>query len=311
MNEKRTILVTGGAGFIGSHLVRRLVKDGYAVAVLTRETTNTVRIADVLSRVTVLRDDLSDLERLKKVVGEIQPHGIFHLAASNIRSGVTASDDELVRVNLLGTIHLIKALEGIDYKFFINSGSYLEYGTKERPFKETDLCEPGEVYALTKLGATLYLQAVAKSAGKPIVTFRIFSPYGPDMEPGRLFYEVVRRARMSEEIKLTKPGTMRDFIHVHDIVDLYMEAAEKATDLKGEVFNLGRGEARTLEDLVGRALEITGSKSVVAWGGAKEVAYDAGCQEANMEKTFSVFTWRPRYDLDAGIKNMLGWVKSS
>lgn len=312
MNDvtKRPILVTGGAGFIGSHIVRRLLRDGRKVAVLIKETTDTARISDIISRVKIIYSDLGDYKHLKKLLSEANPRGVFHLAVSNIRSGVTAPEDELIKVNVAGTIHLVKALEEIDYKFFVNSGSYLEYGTKERPPREDDACEPIEIYALTKLAATLYCQSVAKSAGKPIVTFRIFSPYGPEMEAGRLVYEVVRRALKNEEISLTRPETSRDFINVHDIVDLYIEAMNKADALSGEIFNLGGGHAVTLKDLVENVLQQTGSKSAVKWGGAKDVSYDRGCQEANMEKTFAAFKWRPKIDMDAGIKEMIRWISS-
>lgn len=310
MENQRTVLVTGGAGFIGSHIVHRLVRDGYAVAVLTKDTTEMRRIQDVLPRITVLRDDLSNHERLKKLLEELNPVGIFHCAASTIKSGVAAPEDELIKVNFAGTIHLVKALEGIDYKFFVNCGSYLEYGTKEQPFRESDPCEPVEIYALTKLAATLYCQSVARNTSKPIVTFRIFSPYGPDMEQGRLVYEVVQRALRNDEIKLTKPETSRDFVFIDDIVDLYVEAMDKAAALSGEIFNLGSGHATTLKDLVERAVRLTASKSVVTWGGAKDVAYDRGCQEANMGKTLSAFTWRPAYDIEAGVKGMMDWFAS-
>lgn len=306
---ERPVLVTGGAGFIGSHLARRLLRDGRRVAVLIKNTTDTRRINDVLDSVTVVESDIADYEGLKKLLGGLNPLGVFHCAASNIKSGVAAPEDELIKVNVGGTAHLLKALEGIDYKFFINSGSYLEYGTKEKPFEEKDICEPLEIYALTKLAATLYCQSVARGAGKPIVTFRIFSPYGPEMERGRLIYEVVRHALENEEISLTRPETSRDFIFIEDIVDLYVEAMDKAVGLKGEIFNLGGGHAVTLKELVETALRLTDSKSAVKWGGAKAVSYDRGCQEANMEKTFSVFDWRPERDIDAGIVEMINWLK--
>jgi len=306
----KKILVTGGAGFIGSHLVRRLLRDGCPVAVLTKEGSDLGRIEDILPRLEILYDDLSDPGRLQKLLSGIEPYGIFHCAALNVKSGVAAPEDDLIKVNIAGTVHLLKALEGIDYKFFINCGSYLEYGTKEKPFRETDVCEPVEIYALTKLAATLYCQTVARSSGKPIITFRIFNPYGPDMEPGRLVYEVVRRALKNEEIMLTRPEVSRDFNFIDDLVDLFVEAMDKASARKGEIFNAGNGVVTTIEDLVGLALRITGSKSAVKWGGAKDVAYDRGCQEADMEKTLSAFRWRPKYDIEAGIKKMAEWFAS-
>jgi len=165
MASNKNILITGGAGFIGSHLVKRLLGDGYSVVVLTREGTDLRRIKNFLHllaqdnenkpSLVILRDDLSNLERLKKKLQEINPYGIFHLAASNIKSGVSAPEDDLININFAGTVRLLRALEGIDYKFFINCGSYLEYGIHASPLKESDSCEPIEIYALTKLAAGL------------------------------------------------------------------------------------------------------------------------------------------------------------
>ncbi len=305
------ILVTGGAGFIGSHLVRRLVKDNYDVCILTRKESDLDRIDDVAKKISIVYDDLSDGEKLGKLLARVNPSGIFHMAASNIKSGVAASEEELVKVNTLGTMHLLRALENIDYKFFINSGSYLEYGSKTSPLKEDDLCQPLEAYALSKLSATLYCQAIARAKNKPILTFRIFSPYGPGMESGRLVHEVTKRAIGNEEIMLTKPETSRDFISVFDIVDIYIEAMNKASSLGGEIFNLGSGKATTLKSLAELILRITASKSPTKWGTAKETVYDRGCQEADMQKTFSAFSWRPRYNLEDGLRQIVSWLAGS
>lgn len=308
MKDKRTVLVTGGAGFIGSHLVRRLLKGGYDVAVLTKDTTKFERIADVAPHITIIRDDLSDATRLKKLLEPLQVYGVFHCASSNIKQGAAAPEDDLVNVNVKGFIHLVQALADTDYEFFINSGSYLEYGTHETPFLEDDLCRPVEIYALTKLVATLYGQAVARSAGKPIVTLRIYSPYGPEMEEGRLVEAVVRHAIRNEEIKLTSPETSRDFIFIDDLTDLYVEAAEKAAAHAGEIFNAAGGKALTLKELVEKTIHLTSSKSTVVWGGAKAVSYDKGCQEASMTKTFTAFAWRPKVDIVAGLGRMAEWL---
>jgi nucleoside-diphosphate-sugar epimerase len=263
------------------------------------------RIADILPQLTIAHDDMSNSERLKELLAELNPRGIFHCAASNIKVGIAAPEDELVRVNVLGTIHLAQALADVDYQFFINCGTYFEYGLKQQPFHEDDRCEPLEPYALTKLASTLYCQSVAKNSGKPIVTFRIFNPYGPGMEPGRLVYEVVNRAVRGEEIMITKPDARRDLTYIDDLVDLFMEAKDQAGRLKGEIFNLANGETHSFKELTETALKITNSTSKVSWGGAKEIAYDKTTQEANMKKTFAAFTWRPRVRLEAGIAKMI------
>ena len=308
--QQKTVLVTGGAGFIGSYLVHRLLKDGYGVAVLTKETTDMRRIADVLPGITVLHDDLGNTKRLKKLLEGLHPYGIFHCAASNIKQGIAAPEDDLISINFAGTVHLVQALQNFDYKFFINCGTYIEYGTKDDSLTESDSCEPGEIYALTKLAATLYCQTIARNSGKPIITFRIFSPYGPQMEKGRLVEAVVHHALKNEDISLTSPEIARDFIFIDDLVDLFMEAAEKASAHAGEVFNAGGGKETMLKELVERTLKLTASKSKILWGSAKAVSYDKGCQRANMKKTLSAFLWRPAIDVEAGIKKMVEWFVS-
>jgi nucleoside-diphosphate-sugar epimerase len=308
--SERPVLVTGGAGFIGSHLVRRLIRDGHPVVVLTRETTDMHRIADVAPRLTVLRNDMSDERRLAGLLQELSPIGVFHCASSNIKQGVAAPEDELIRANVAGTIHLVNALRDVQYRFFVNCGSYLEYGTHDTPLKESDRCEPLEIYALTKLAGTLYCQAAARAAKKPIITFRIFSPYGPAMERGRLVDNVIRHALRNEDISLTSPDVSRDFIFVEDMADLYMEAMEKAEAHGGEVFNLASGKAVTLKEFAELVLRVTGSSSKLIWGGAKAVSYDKGCQEANMQKTYNAFAWRPTRDLKAGITKIIEAVET-
>lgn len=300
-------MITGGAGFIGSHLVRRLLKEGSNVFILTRKTTNLSRLKDILPQIKIIYDDLSDPIRLKKSLSEANPFGVFHCAASNIKSGVSAPESDLVKVNLLGTINLLNALKETDYKFFINCGTLVEYGTKNHPPKETDRCEPVEAYALSKLAATLYSQAIAKSEGRPIITFRLFTPYGPGMEEGRLIYEVVKRALENREIVLTQPEVNRDFIFIDDVIDLYLEAMEKAKSLGGEIFNLGSSQAVTLKELVKLVINLTNSQSEIKWGSAQEVSYDRACWQADMRKSFRSFSWRPHFELKTGIHRMIEW----
>lgn len=308
-SKEGKILLTGGAGFIGSNLTRRLVSEGYDVAVLVKPTTNLRRIEDLLPHIKCIQADILDENELKKALKKIDIKGVFHLAASNIQSGVTAPDEDVVKTNIFGSRNLLLAVNDFDYDFFISTGSFLEYGPKKTSVAETDLCQPTELYSITKLAATLYGQTIAKRNKKPILAFRIFTPYGPGIQPGRLIYEIIDKALKGQEINLTGQLVTRDFIFVGDLVDLLMEAKEHAHKYAGEVFNAGSGQATTLETVATEILKITGSKSNIKWGSFKEVAYDDGIWQADLTKTFGSFSWKPMHSLSDGLKETINWFK--
>ncbi len=305
----KNILVTGGAGFIGSHLVRRLAAEGDKIFVLIRESTGTERLEDIKSKIELVRCDLSDCGELQKIVNKIAPEGIFHLATSPIKSGVSAEDEVLVRTNILGAANLLKSISHLDYKYCVMAGSFLEYGAKDHPVREGESCAPSETYGITKLAATLFGQAEARNHHKPIVTLRIFTPYGPQIQKGRLVHEAIFKALHNEEIYLTSKSVTRDFIFVSDLVDLFMEASEKAGKYAGEIFNAGSGATVTLEKFAETALQITESKSTLSWGGKKSTSYDSSLWVADMAKTFSCFKWRPKHTLEDGLQKTVEWFK--
>ncbi|MDO8499693.1 MAG: SDR family NAD(P)-dependent oxidoreductase [bacterium] len=311
MNKDATILVTGAAGFIGSHLVRKLVRDGFRVTALVKNTSDLWRIKDIASAIDFCEADVLDFDNLKQQLETIKPQGVFHLAASNIRSGITAPDADVVNINILGTRNLLQAMASMDYDFFVNMGSFLEYGPKPVAVREDALCSPTELYSVTKLAATLYGQTVAKNNNRPVITFRLFTPYGPTIQPGRLVYELVNRALKNEEINLTKPKIARDFIYVEDLVELLVESADKARDYKGEVFNAGSGQAVSLEQLAHEVLKITASHSKIKWGSFSVQAYDTELWQADMMKTWSHFKWRPKYSLADGLAATADWFRNN
>src|SRR3990167_3392209 len=157
----KKILVTGATGFVGANLVRRLVDENYQVYILKRKNSNIWRIKDLISKISTFDIDLLEKQRLFKLVHKIKPRVIFHLANLGLYGGQDSSIEESIKVNLLGTVNLIKSLDTVNYECFINTGSSSEYGTKVSPIKENDLCEPSTNYALSKLAGTIYAQAYA------------------------------------------------------------------------------------------------------------------------------------------------------
>ncbi len=301
--------VTGGHGFIGSHLVQKLVDQKHDVTILTRDTADLWRVKDLLPRIQQISGDLRSKEDMQRCISSVQPDAVFHLAVSNMQSGVRASNEEVIDSNLLGTANLLEAVQQESSATFIQTGSFLEYGKKDTPMKETDLCNPGELYSITKLASTLLAQSLG-SDKKPTLTFRVFTPYGPGMQKGRLVEQVITRALRGEDILLTEPSITRDCIYAPDLAELLIAGMEKASLYPGQVFNAGSGKAMTLETLVQTVLTLTGSTSEVRWHALPTVAYDTTLCQADMEKTLSAFPWRPAHDLNAGLQATIDWYRS-
>ena len=310
MNKKRKILITGASGFLGSHVTRRMVQDGHDVHALMRPSSDYKNLDGLKGKFTAHRGDLGNKEALAEIIEHIKPDGVFHFAASMIQSGAHASCEELVDVNILGTLHLLEALDSTRYDFFVYSGSFLEYGKKERPMKESDICEPIEFYGLTKLGGSLAVQQWGRLMHKPTIVLRLFTPYGPRMQEGRLVERLIKSALSKSEIAMTSPSIVRDFIFADDIADVCLEAAELAPTYKGEIFNLGSGVETNLEQLSELIFRLTGSSAKIRWGAYGNVVYDADTIVADMSKTWQHFSWRPRHTLEQGLQKTIQWIKS-
>jgi len=180
---------------------------------------------------------------------------------------------------------------------------------KTGPLKESDVCRPDTLHGITRLGATLYAQARARNLGRPIVTLRLFSVYGPRDHPRRLVPRVIAGALAGTPIALSRPEIARDWVYVDDIVDLYMEASRMPARLAGGVFNAGSGRASCIADVVETVLRLTGSRAEARWGAFPAAAHDAGCWVADMRQTFDAFVWRPRIALEEGLERAIAAVR--
>jgi nucleoside-diphosphate-sugar epimerase len=308
--KNKKILVTGATSFIGSNIVRRLYSKGHRdINILTRKTSDEWRLKDVpgLQRFKV---DLVDKKKLEKVVKEINPNIIFHLAVQGIYGGVGVTKKDFVGTNLLGTINLIDACDKIDYDCFVNTGSSSEYGLKDKPMKEEDVCVPINLYGITKNASTQYGQAIARMEGKPIVSLRLFSPFGPFDRKERLISNTILGSLRHKTLKLASPDIGRDYIFIDDVVDLYMQLMGKAKELRGEIFNVGSGIQTKISEVVENIIDITNSKSKIEYGTFEPRAYDKGMLwVADMNKTQKCFDWKPRYSFREGLEESVKWFR--
>src|SRR5581483_3388167 len=147
---------------------------------------------------------------------------------------------EMIETNIIATKNLLFASQDIPYSCFINTGSSSEYGLKRHPMKETDFLEPLSYYAVTKASATLLCQAFAKLHNKPIITFRLFSVYGPLENKTRFIPSAISAGIHDTVLPLTEGIVRRDFIYIDDVIDAYIHATHLPAK-PGEIYNIGTG----------------------------------------------------------------------
>jgi len=301
-------LVTGAAGFIGSHLTRRLVENGARVSVIVRPGTSLGKIADIAHRVTVHRVDLEDSAQTAKCAREARPEVVFHLAAKT--RGVLSPSVEVAASSFEKTLKplvgLLAALSDVPIppNVLVRTGTIAEYGQSPLPFRE-DLREvPVTPYGVAKLAGTHMLTALQDTLPFATVTARLALTYGEGQDRSFFVPALVDSCLKGRTIAVRRPEDRRDLIHVADVVDALLLMAGQS--LQGScVVNISTGRAPTMREVAEAAVAATGCDpsliemdSDVAMHASRELRADPGLARA-------LFGWKPRIPLEQGLEMMV------
>jgi UDP-glucose 4-epimerase len=261
---RKKAVVTGGAGFIGSHLVEKLVSRGYEVTVIDDLSSGKmVNIEPVLktSNVIFVRGSVNDLALLQKLFAGVRY--VFHQAAIASVAGSIADPRASHETNLTGTLNVLIAARDNRINKVVFASSAAVYGDNHNlPLAENMIPFPLSPYAVTKLAAEYYCHVFTQVYGLPTVCLRYFNVYGPRQDPDSEYSGVIakfmKKAVSGVPLIIYGDGEQsRDFIFVRDVIEANMLAAEN--DASG-VFNIGKGEAITINRLAQVVLNVTGSE---------------------------------------------------
>jgi len=304
---KRRVLVTGGTGFVGASLVRRLLRDGHDVHLLVRGEAQAWRLAGIRRDVRLHRGALEDRAAVDRAVRRARPEWIFHLAAHGAYSWET-DVDRIVATNVVGTTNLVRAGVRAGFDALVHAGSSSEYGFKRVAPHERTWVEPNSHYAVTKVAATHLCRLTAQKEGVRIATLRLYSVYGPWEDPGRLVPTLVAYGRAGRLPPLVDPRIARDYVYVDDACDAFVRAATRRHPEPGPVWNVGTGTQTTIRQVVAVARRVLGIAAKPAWGTMPNRQWDTASWVADVRAARRDLGWRPRYDVEAGFTAMVKWM---
>ncbi len=309
MKQKR-VLVTGGSGFIGSHLVSRLLAEGAEVAVSVRygNVMKNERLRQCWDDLHVIEADLRNRGALEAGLQEFAPEVVFHLAAYNHVGQSFVQVEECFDVNAKGTANLLDTCRGAE-KFLYMSTSEVYGHQTEVPFIETMTPEPISPYAITKYAGELYCRMKQRIGGETsIVILRPFNTFGPYQSAKAVIPELIINCLRGNPIQTTKGEQTREFNYVTNIVEGLVKAAAHDGEIE-DVMNLASGEEVAICDLVQKIAVLTETRSQIDIGALPYRPTEIWRMYADSTRARAALDWKPEISLDEGLRLTVEWFR--
>jgi UDP-glucose 4-epimerase len=306
MTEKKRAIVTGGAGFIGSHVVDRLLEREYEVLVIDNLANGFIENVHAPARLEEM--DVVDA-KVKNLFETFKPHQVYHLAAqANVRVSL---DDPMfdTRVNAQGTLNMLEnsRLNGVEKFIFTSTGGAI-YGDPEKiPCPEETPCVPLSVYGANKLVAEHYVDVYHSSYGLEYAVARFANIYGPRQNPKgeagvvAIFAELMLQDK--QPVIFGDGSKTRDYVHVSDTVDAVMLIAEKG---KNDIYNVGMGVRTSDQEVFDAVAAATGYEKEPEYADFRPGEVNHISLDATKLKNLG---WKPEYDFRGGVEQTIPFYR--
>jgi nucleoside-diphosphate-sugar epimerase len=311
MKENKNILITGGTGFIGSNLIRKLIELDFNISVIGLDNLKNSKIADLNDKIIFYQSDLSNKYNLGEILKKSNPAIIIHLA-----SLINLERDNLLVEKLMKNFEITLniyngALNLKDLKGIINLGSAEEYGGNIPPFRESQKETPTSPYSLSKTCINYLSSYFYRIHNLPIVTLRPFVVYGEYQTNHQLIPQIISKCLRNEPIETTLGNQTRDFIYVQDLVNAILKIIQNPHKaLWGETINICSGEEVKIRDIILKIKQETNSNSEIKFGAIDYRNGESMNFFGSNEKAKLLLDWELEYSFEEGLKKTIIWNKN-
>lgn len=305
MLSTNSLLIVGGSGFIGAHLVREAIAHGYHTTVLSLHKPNENK---QIAGVEYLVANIGSYPNLAQVLENRSFRYVVNLGGYVNHKHFSDGGKEIVDVHLGGVLNLVQCLDRTALKLFVQIGSSDEYGDNPAPQNEVQRETPISPYSFAKTAAVQFLQMLHRTEDFPSVTLRLFLTYGPGQDNQRFMPQIIRGCLEDHSFPTSEGGQLRDFCYVQDTVDAVFAAFE-STSVQGEVINIASGKPVSIRQVIETIQRIIG-KGRPQFG---DIPYRTGENMqlyADISKALGLLHWTPKVSLDAGIEKTIEWIKN-
>jgi len=300
------VLITGGNGFIGSHLIPKLCESEHDVYSLERYVTGRYVLGGQRLVKTVF-GNLRDIFAVRKVVREVQPDAVIHLASISAVSYSYNHPIEVMETNFLGTVNLAESClrEVPHFKHFLLAGTSEEYGNQEKtPIKETTELYPNSPYSVSKVAADKYLQYMRDAYDFPVTILRNFNTYGRKDNTHFVVERTITQMFQKKTIRLGDPTPVRDFMYVDDHVNSYLNCLGNRKAIGG-IFNFCTGRGVSIAQLAELIKKLTDFKGDIIWNTIPKRPLDIAVLVGDYSKAKQLLGWEPKFTLETGLKRTI------
>jgi len=317
--KDRSVLVTGGQGFIGSWLCERLIEEGARVVVPRRDVPalSRFRIHDLEGRCDIVQADLLDYETLVRVVNEYEVRAVFHLGAQTIVQTANRSPHSTFEANVRGTYNLLEACRtagavGDPVERIVVASSDKAYGAHgELPYREDFALRPSYPYDVSKACSDMIARSYAATYGLPVAVTRLANVYGGgDVNFTRIVPDTARALLEGNRPVIRSDGTpTRDYLHASDAVEAYLAVAASVPERRGRAWNAGAGQPVSVLEVTRRLISVSGRDVEPDVQGVGTPAGEIDSQHLDSTRMREELAWEPRVSLDDGLAEAWSWYE--